>query len=50
MDNHTLAGVVVAVAILMFAGLFYESDIRTRWERAQQRRRRRQREKNRENN
>jgi hypothetical protein len=48
MDNHTLAGVVIAVAVIMIGSLFYESDLRTRWEKVQQRRRRRQREKDRE--
>ena len=48
MDNHTIAGVVIVAAALMFVALFYESDLRMRWEQAQQRRRRRQREKDRE--
>jgi hypothetical protein len=48
MDNHTLVGVVIAVVVLMFAGSLYESDIRARWERAQQRRRRRERTRDRD--
>ena len=49
MDKHTLAGVVIVVAAIMFVALFYESDLRLRWERVQ-RRRRRKRGKDREKN
>jgi hypothetical protein len=48
MDNHTVAGIVIVIALLSGFAMFYERDFRARRDRAKQRKRMRQRAKERE--